>query len=388
MSTDQSPLILVVDDDPRQRLLVRAALEPFGFECEEAEDGNVGIEKCMALLPDLVVLDIMMPGRDGFTVCSEIRKKSKTEITPVLMMTALNDFKSIQRAYESGATSFETKPINAQLLPHHVKYMLRTSAFEKNIRKAQRLAEDACAAKSQFLANISHELRTPLNAILGFSEVICKEILGEIGNAKYLEYAHDIHDSAAHLLNIVNDILDVSKIESGGFQPCKEPCNLREIVERVVQITRPLANDAGLRFDVQLASDLPFISTDEVRLKQVLINLLSNAIKFTPIRGKISLSIEITDEQGIMITVSDTGIGIPSDQIEKVLSLFGQVDSDLNRKYEGTGLGLPLAKTLTETLGGTFVLESQEGHGTRVALTFSKDHLSENNPLDSCKLAS
>jgi len=388
MLTEQFPLILVVDDDPMQRLLVRAALEPCGCRCEEAEDGNVGIEKCMALLPDLIILDVMMPRLDGFSVCLKIRQNAKTAITPVLVMTALNDLTSIDRAYKCGATSFQTKPIDAQLLPYQVKYMLRASTFEKNTQEAQRLAVDACAAKSQFLANMSHELRTPLNAILGFSEVIYREFFGEVGIKKYLEYAHDIHDSAAHLLDIVNDILDISKIESGQFQLYKELCNLQEIVESVVQITRPLAKDAGVRFDVRMASALPLISTDEVRLKQVLINLLSNAIKFTPARGEIKLAVEETADHAIIMSVSDNGIGIHADQIERILSPFGQVDSDLNRKYEGTGLGLPLAKTLTERLGGTFLLDSQEGRGTRVTLTFSKAHLSEDTPLDPCKFAS
>lgn len=388
MLTELSPLILVVDDDPMQRLLVRAALEPCGCRCEEAEDGNVGIEKCMALLPDLIILDVMMPRLDGFSVCLKIRQNAKTEITPVLVMTALNDLMSIERAYECGATSFQTKPIDAQLLPYQVKYMLRASTFEKNTQEAQRLAVDACAAKSQFLANMSHELRTPLNAILGFSEVIYREVFGELGIKKYLEYAHDIHDSAAHLLNIVNDILDISKIESGQFQLHKERCNLQEIIECVRQITQPLANGAGVQFDVLIANDLPLILTDEVRLKQVLINLLSNAIKFTPAGGEINLCVETTADQGIRICVSDNGIGIRADQIEKILAPFGQVDSDLNRKYEGTGLGLPLAKCFTEKLGGAFLLNSQEGYGTHVTLMFSKAHLSENICSDSCKLAS
>ena len=367
--------------------LVRAALEPFGFQCEEAEDGNVGIERCVELTPDLVILDVMMPERDGFSVCSEIKKKSKTESTPVLILTALDDLESIQRAYETGATNFQTKPINSKLLPHHVNYMLRTSAFEKNMQEAKRLAEEASAAKSQFLANINHELRTPLNAILAFSEVIYLERIGEIGNAKYLEYAKDINYSAAHLLSILNDILDVSKIESGKLQLDKKLCNPQDILESVVQMTRPLVKGAGLRFKVAWPRDLPMISTDEVRLKQVLFHLLSNAIKFTPIRGEISLAAKIIVEKGIIFTISDTGIGIPTDQVKKALCPFVQVDADLNRKYGGIGLGLPLAKSLTEQLGGTFVLQSHVGQGTRITLTFPTDHIPENVALESRKLA-
>ena len=139
---------------------------------------------------------------------------------------------------------------------------------------------------------------------------------------------------------------------------------------------------------MQLASDLPLLWTDEVRLKQVLINLISNAIKFTPTAGRITLTVEATAEHALTVTVSDTGIGIPSDKIEKALSPFGQVDCDLNRKYEGTGLGLPLAKTLTELLGGSFALESREGYGTSVTLIFPKDRLCSDVPLETHKVAS
>ncbi len=388
MSGDRSPLILIVDDDATQRMVVRGSLEAAGFQCEEAEDGDVGLEKCMALKPDLVILDVMMPGRDGYSVCSEVRQDSKIHATPVFMMTGLDDLKSIERAFEVGATNFLTKPINLQLLPYHIKYMLRSSTYEQETREAIRLAEESSAAKSQFLASMSHELRTPLNAVLGFSEVIHQEILGEVGNTQYREYAKDIHDSASHLLTVINDILDISKIESGEIQLHEDVFSLQELVERVVRITRPLADEAGLQFDVQLASDLPLLWTDEVRLKQVLINLLSNAIKFTLAPGKLTLAAEITAEREIIITVSDNGIGIPSDQIEKVLSPFHQVDSDLNRKYEGTGLGLQLSKALTEHLGGILTLKSQEAQGTCVTLTFPKNRLCYDTHLQTDKIAS
>jgi DNA-binding response OmpR family regulator len=143
MLTDRSPLILIVDDDPMQRILVRAVLEGAGFQCDEAKDGNIGLEKCMALTPDLVILDVMMPGRDGFSVCSEVRQRSKICTTPVLMMTALDDLQSIDRAFEVGATSLQTKPINVRLLPYHVKYMLRASAVERETREARRLASNS-----------------------------------------------------------------------------------------------------------------------------------------------------------------------------------------------------------------------------------------------------
>jgi two-component system cell cycle sensor histidine kinase PleC len=388
MASRKSKCILLVDDDAVQRALLRETLEKAGFSCDDAQDGDEGLSKCLSLKPDLMVLDVMMPKRDGFSVCSEIRNGQVTPGLPILMVTGLNDIKSIERAFDVGATNFLTKPVNFSLLEHHINYMLRSAGMEQQMLRAMRLAEEASAAKSQFLSNMSHELRTPLTAIIGFSEMISAEILGPIGTATYVGYAEDIHRSGVHLLSIINDILDISKIESGTFQLYKEPLDLANLFERVLSIIRPHAEEANVPLILDTPDYVPTVYTDELRLKQVLINLLSNAVKFTPRKGQVALHAHVSEQQDLVIAVSDSGIGMHPGNITRALSRFGQIDGGFNRKQEGTGLGLPLAKEITELLGGDFAITTAEGEGTTVMLTFQRDQIFPDKIAESRKIAS
>lgn len=375
MPSESQDVILVVDDDPVQRMLLVTALEKSGFVSIESDNGEDGLRKCLDLRPDVLILDVMMPGRDGFDVCEEVRKSASLKNLPVLLITGLDDVASIERAFEVGATNFLTKPLNLKTVGHYVKYMLRSSKMEQQVTSARRLAEEASAAKSQFLANMSHELRTPLNAIIGFSEIISTQTLGPVGNLKYIEYTKDIYTSATHLIGIINDILDISKIESGDFLLNLQACNLSDICQRVLR----LLTSHAMRSEVSIIQDIdvqiPEIISDELRLKQILLNILSNAVKFTPPGGLVTFRASLSVNQGLYISISDTGIGIPENQIDKALSLFGQIDADLNRKFQGIGLGLPLAKMMTERLGGSLDLTSIEGRGTTVTLKFPKEQV-------------
>jgi signal transduction histidine kinase len=237
-------------------------------------------------------------------------------------------------------------------------------------------AESANRAKTEFLANMSHELRTPLNAIIGFSEVIQTEIMGKVqDNPRYVDYARDIRDAGTHLLGVINDILDIAKIEAGQLDLHEDAFETDEALEVCVKMLTDQATESGLRLVREDRDKLPSLWGDEKKFKQIVINLLSNAIKFTPEDGKVTLATEIEGDGSLKLTVSDTGIGIAAEDLEKALAPFSQVDSAYCRAHEGTGLGLPISRALAELHGGSLKMESEPGAGTAVIVCFPSERL-------------
>ncbi|MFA7430996.1 MAG: ATP-binding protein [Rhodospirillaceae bacterium] len=251
---------------------------------------------------------------------------------------------------------------------------LSHSLVEDELRAAMGQAETANRTKSEFLANMSHELRTPLNAIIGFSEVMAQQLLGPLSD-QYRDYAGSIHDSGWHLLDIINDILDVSKIESGQLILYEEAVDLPAVTAASVRLVRERADRARVTLIQDLPAALPLLRGDQRRLKQVVINLLSNAVKFTPPEGRVTISACATADGGLRMSVTDTGIGMKPEDIPLALTPFRQIDSGLARRHEGTGLGLPLTKALVELHGGTLAIHSVFGKGTEIRLWFPPDRV-------------
>jgi signal transduction histidine kinase len=247
---------------------------------------------------------------------------------------------------------------------------VRTKVENRSL--ATGLAEVAMAsrAKSEFLANMSHELRTPLNAILGFSELIRGELLGPVGTAKYRDYASDIYESGQHLLRIINDVLDMSKIEVGRLVLRDDLIDVAAAARASIALVAQRAVAAGIALRTEIPDDLPILVADELRMKQILLNLLSNSVKFTRRLGSATVGAAVQPDGNLAIWVADTGIGMTKGEIALALEPFRQVDSDLARKYEGTGLGLPLARALVEMHGGRLEIVSTPGVGTTVTVLF------------------
>ena len=406
----EQPTVAVIDDDAAVRVMVREVLEQAGFKVEEAEDGEQGLATIESALPDIVLLDVMMPKLDGFALCTQLRRHPKFRHLPVVMITGLEDVQSINRAFEIGATHFVTKPINWRLLEHQVRYALRNSRLEyellesdqalrarivdleetreelerqhrnlllvtTQLRTATDQANAANHAKSEFLAAMSHELRTPLNAIIGFSEIMQNQVLGPIGSPQYQEFARDIFSSGQHLLELINDILDLSVIESGKAMLCEDGIDISDLIRSVLRMVEEEANKRNIRLELECPDELPNLHADRRKLTQILINLLANAIKFTNPGGKVVVKTWCQMVSGHVFQIIDTGIGIKPKDIPKALAKFGQADSDLNRKYEGAGLGLPLAKELVELHGGCLDLQSDPKVGTTITVRFPADRI-------------
>jgi signal transduction histidine kinase len=233
----------------------------------------------------------------------------------------------------------------------------------------KRISEMANRTKSELMANMSHELRTPLNAIIGFSAMIKAETFGHL-NEKYLSYAKDINNSGQHLLELINDILDASAIEAGKLGLHEEDMDVDNLVNATMRMLKNRAREGNIRLIKNIDDDLPMLHADARRMKQILLNLLSNAIKFTPRNGKVSIRASLDDAGAHVFTIIDTGIGMNKAELSEAMSKFGQIDSGLNRKYEGTGLGLPLTLGLIDLHGGTFDIVSKKEGGTTVTVRF------------------
>ena len=256
-----------------------------------------------------------------------------------------------------------------------VEDVTERKAADEAMRLAKEQADLANRAKTEFLANMSHELRTPLNAVIGFSEIIMKEMFGPAGRPEYVEYAHDIHDSGRLLLELINDILDMSKIEAGKKELQDSVIDIGRVMLSSVRLVHPRAELGRVAIEVDLPPDLPTVRAEELSMKQIITNLLTNAVKFTPEGGKVVLSAGVEADGWMAMTVTDTGIGIAPQDMDKALAPFGQIESSLSNKTQGTGLGLPLAQALVQLHGGSLDLESVPGSGTTATIRLPADRV-------------
>ncbi|HEX2591634.1 MAG TPA: MHYT domain-containing protein [Rhizomicrobium sp.] len=244
----------------------------------------------------------------------------------------------------------------------------------EELRTALVRADAGNRTKARFLANMSHELRTPLNAVLGFSDFVLSEPFGPLGSERYKDYIKDIHQGGSHLLSLVNDVLDLSRLDANQVELRDETVEIAALFHDALNLVSPQAAQGGIAIAVELPTGLPAIQVDRRRLCQAIVNLLMNAVKFTPPGGRVTLSANHCGGE-LGIAIADTGIGIAEKDIPKAFERFGQVDSRLARKYQGSGLGLPLARQLAELHGGRFELQSKEGVGTTVTITLPKERI-------------
>jgi signal transduction histidine kinase len=383
---ETQPRMLVVDDNVDICVNIESFLSINGYLVDTAINGEQAISFCQKNQYDIVFADICLPDIQGPELIEKIAK-----ISPSTDFIYITGYASLDSAIEAvkreHIVSYETKPLDFDHLLFIIKQIVHRQQAEKSLAKerlllTQRVAErttalnktnldlaSAIRLKDEFLASMSHELRTPLATVLGNSEILLEGIYGPL-NEKQIKSLRTIKESGQHLLSLINDVLDLSRIGAGKVELEREQVQLVELCHKSLHFIRQSAQKKNLQVTLTLNHTKSILKADPQRLKQILLNLLNNAVKFTPEGGSLGLEVKIDEaDQVIHFIVSDTGIGIASEDMERLFQPFIQADSQLARKYEGAGLGLTLAQHLTELHGGSISLDSTLGKGSRFTVS-------------------
>ena len=391
------PVLLAIDDDPDNRAFLTKAVQRQGFDAVTAPNATQARRQLDGRRPALIFLDVQMPEESGLSLLPQMLRDFPESV--VVMMTAYGSEQVAAEALRGGADDYIAKPIDLhrlrELLERNLekqrlraerqslvarlkdsnRYLMRQHAAlrraDEEILQVNRQLEQSSRYKSEFLANMSHELRTPLNAIMGFSEILL-DLTMNLTAGERTEFLRNIHSSGQHLLGLINDILDLAKIEAGKMDLHPEEMPVMEALQEITAILDPMARQQGLQLRTVGAADAGVIKADRSKFKQVLYNLLSNAVKFTPAPGTITVSVKDSSEQ-LTVSVEDTGIGMKAEDLPKLFREFEQIDGSYTRRYQGTGLGLALCRRFVEMHGGRIWAESQFGKGSIFTFTIPRE---------------
>jgi len=386
--------ILVVDDIAANRNLLSETLETKGYEVLLASNGVSALKVADRAKPNLILLDVNMPDMDGYDACRQLKKIQELAEIPVIFITANDDPESLVKGFQAGAVDYIAKPFKQEevlmRVETHLKIHTLTRALEnsnqelavkndelhsevRRRKEAEEKANQANEAKSRFLSFISHEMRSPLNAIIGFSEELT-DTLTDDALSQSREDATRIRSASGHLLGLINNLLDLSKIEAGKMQLNLEEFAITPLINELGKDVEPLVRRNGNKLIVESNGDVGTVRADATKLKQVLMNLISNAGKFTR-NGEITVSTRTlanSETGSFEIAVSDNGIGMTGEQIQRLFQPYQQATNSTASQYGGTGLGLAISRKFAQLMGGDLSVSSEPGKGSTFRMTLPK----------------
>ena len=368
--------ILVADDDPVLCELAASSLRTRTMDVELASDGHQAIRMIGETQYDLLITDLSMPGADGYDVIQAVRLGRSSPRIPIIVMTTSDDYASIERAYACGATSFCPKPVNWTLLNHHVRYVLRASRQEEEMRQAKLAAESASRLKSNLLSVITHEFRTPLHQIFGFTKLLINETEGPLGSPGYKDYAGHAHEAAGGLNSMLSDLLLMTRALADELKLSENETPLDELLKSAQEQAEAESEGSS----VTVSNRVPEASNtlllcDAGLIGRALQHVISNARKFSPQESQVTLSCMLAKSGALIITVQDQGPGMDSARVDELLQPFAQGDMAKNRSSEGVGIGLAIAKIAAEAHHGQLIIHSKPGEGTTVGLVLPAGRL-------------
>ena len=362
-----TPVIICVEDEPILRETIVEELTDAGYIAIGAANGAEGLAAISKHKPNLVICDVQMPVMDGNEMLISLREEHpEFDSIPFLFLSGKSERENIIEGRLRGADDYLVKPIDYTMLLATVESRLMSISRIEASKQAE-LDE----LRSSILGLLPHELRTPLNHILGFSSIIKDQTFGPIENDKYVEYVNHINESGEHLMSIINNVLYLTDAISGNFEPDFKECDVSSAISNIASEYSKLAEDNNIKLITSVDDNIPSIAATDEMLNNILSSLLSNAIKFTPNGGVVAIKASVEFMDNVTIAISDTGIGIEDCDIANVMKAFYRVEDDMTRSTGGTGIGLTLAKALTELLGGELELQSKLEKGTKVSLRFN-----------------